>query len=124
MQRPGVDPDHVQMTDILCDFCHRPWTEDEPMVEGHRGSCICGRCLTVAYTEIIAAGGGEPNEARCVMCLEDERDRTSAKHGGEPCWRSPVHESAVICRRCIDLAASALHKDRDFAWTRPETETR
>ena len=121
MQRPGVDPDNVQMSDILCDFCRRGWTEDEPMVEGHRGSCICGRCLTVAYADVIAGGAGELSDARCVMCLEDESDRISAKHGGEPCWRSPAHDDAVMCRRCIELAAGALHKDRDVNWSKPVT---
>ena len=121
MQRPGVDPSNVQMSDILCDFCHRAWSEDEPMVEGHRGSCICGRCLTVAYTDAIIGGTGETSDARCVMCLEDERDRAAMKRGGQPCWRSPLHESAVICGRCIELAATALQKDGDFTWSKPSS---
>ena len=35
MQRPGTDPENVEMSDILCDFCLRAWTKDRPMVEGH-----------------------------------------------------------------------------------------
>ena len=44
----------MTMADFLCDFCRREWTEDSPMVEGHHGSLVCGRCLTVAYIEVVS----------------------------------------------------------------------
>jgi hypothetical protein len=122
MRKPGVDENNVQMSDVLCDFCRREWTEDEPMIEGHRGSCICGQCLTIAYTEVLlnetgtAAGG-----YFCMMCLEGGRDRESLGRGSEPGWQSPLHDAA-ICRRCIKLAAGSLHKSKDFAWTKPGRE--
>ena len=57
MRRPGTDENDVKMSDVLCDFCHRAWTEDVPMIEGHRGSCICARCLTVASSSIERQSG-------------------------------------------------------------------
>ena len=32
MRKPGTDPENVQMTDVLCDFCRRQWTEDVAMI--------------------------------------------------------------------------------------------
>ena len=32
-----------------CDFCRSGWDERLAIVEWHRGSIICGRCLSVAY---------------------------------------------------------------------------
>ena len=32
MRKPGTDADDVQMSDVLCDFCRRPWTMDVPMI--------------------------------------------------------------------------------------------
>ena len=61
MQRPGVDPDNVQMSDILCDFCRAEWVETLPMVEGHKGSTICGGCLSEAYLALVQ--GQAPGEA-------------------------------------------------------------
>lgn len=120
MRKPGVDENNVQMSDVLCDFCHREWVEDQPMMEGHQGSCICGNCLTVAYSEaVLAAGGAGTTDFRCPMCLETQKDRAELGRGDESGWASPLHPEAVICRRCIKLAAGALHKDKDFAWTKP-----
>ena len=53
MQRPGINPENAEMSDFLCDFCRQEWTTAIPMVEGHRGSLICGSCLTIAYTEVF-----------------------------------------------------------------------
>ena len=36
MHRPGADLAAMLPTDILCDFCARPWQDDIAMVEGHR----------------------------------------------------------------------------------------
>lgn len=112
MHRPGADPDRMAMSDFLCDFCRREWTEDAPMIEGHRGSIICGRCLTVAYTETILGGrGGAPPGASCTLCLETRAD---------PMWPSPSFPEAMICARCIRQAAGALSKDKESGWKRPE----
>lgn len=120
MRNPGTDQSNVQMSDVLCDFCHRKWTEDIPMIEGHRGSCICGRCLTIAYTDVVLNGvDSSPAQYTCPMCLESETDRAELDRADEPGWQSPMHEEAVICRRCIKLAAGALHKSSDFDWTKP-----
>lgn len=71
MRKPGTDEENVQMSDVLCDFCHSEWREDEPMIEGHHGSCVCGKCLTVAYTELlINKSDSAPAGYKCTMCLE------------------------------------------------------
>jgi len=120
MRKQGIDPNNVQMTDVLCDFCHRQWTDDEPMIEGHHGSCLCGRCLTVAYTEVILnASSTAPAEYKCPMCLEEAGDREALERAGEGGWQSPLHDDAVICKRCIELAARSLDKDRAWEWAAP-----
>jgi hypothetical protein len=113
MHRPGTDPAHVRMEDVLCDFCRAPWVEALPMVEGHRGSVICGRCLSVACATLapsLREGEGGRADSPCTMCLET-RD--------EPRWISPASPEASICARCIELAARTLERDRDFDWRRP-----
>lgn len=121
MRRPGTNPDDVQMSDVLCDFCHRAWTEDMPMLEGHHGSCVCGNCLTVAYTAVVLNGADDAgHEYLCPMCLEGPDDRAALDTADMPGWQSPAGDNAVICRRCIKLAAGALHKDADFDWRKPE----
>lgn len=112
MYRPGTDPENVQMSDVLCDFCHAAWTADLPLVEGHEGSVICGRCVSVGYAEVVLAGGGVGEVAglRCRMCLEERE---------EPQWESPLDGAVRICRRCIEMAAGAMEKDPDTAWQRP-----
>lgn len=112
MRKPGTDPQNVGMSDVICDFCHREWTEDVPMIEGHHGSCICGRCLRVAHAEVVEQGHGSAGDYTCPMCLEAEPDRRAMDRAGEAGWQSPLGEGAVICRRCIELAARALEKDR------------
>ena len=120
MRSPGTDETDVQMGDVLCDFCHRQWTAEEPMLEGHQGSCLCGKCLTVAYMEVVLHGHDTaPAEFTCPMCLEAAADRASLDRAGEPGWQSPLHEDAVMCRRCIELAARALHRDKEHDWTTP-----
>jgi len=108
----------MQMSDFLCDFCQRPWTDDIPMIEGHRGSAICGRCLTLAYTELAINKAGSPvpeNEhaAACVMCLNPDAG---------PLYRSELREEAVICRTCAKRAAGVLHKDPDYDWRKPPAD--
>lgn len=95
-----------------CDFCLNPWAEDRPMVEGHRGSLICARCLTVAYSEVVAheRGTTPPEGVACALCLEDR----SQAH-----WQSPAREQAWACERCIRQSGQMLEKDPDSGWTRP-----
>ena len=120
MRKPGTDENNVQMTDVVCDFCHREWAEDVPMIEGHHGSCLCGNCLTLAYAEVVVNGGSTaPPEFTCPMCLEKTPDRAAMGRADEPAWQSPLYEEAVICRRCINLAAASLGKDKDYNWTKP-----
>lgn len=112
MQRPGANPLDMQVEDFLCDFCAKAWDGEFPMVEGHKGSLICGDCLTVAYRQILVDDApNAPDGAPCTMCLE---------HRDEPAWRSPVREEAVICRRCCKQSAGRLTKDPDVAWEKPE----
>ena len=116
MHRPGTNTDDVQPSDILCDFCERPWGDEIPLVEGHQGSCICGNCLTVAWNAVIQAGlndapaDSEADPWTCTMCLENRKD---------PAFRSPARQEAIICRRCIRLSARALDTDTDHAWSKP-----
>ena len=110
MRKEETDSDNVQMSDVLCDFCHREWTEDVAMVEGHQGSCICGLCLRVAWESVVEGKLDDSTEGwKCTMCLE---------HREDPCYRSPAYEEAHVCRRCIRLSAQALRKD-DGAWDAP-----
>ena len=120
MHRPGTNPDDVEPSDILCDFCERPWSEEIPFVEGHQGSCICGNCLTVAWAAVIQGGlddspeHDEENPWTCTMCLEHRKD---------PAYQSPLREAALICRRCIRLSARALDTDPDHPWAKPTDDT-
>ncbi len=111
MRKPGTDPENVRMTDVLCDFCRREWTDDLPVIEGHQGSIVCGNCLTVAYTQVVlTAQDTGALGYTCTMCLEQRP---------EPAWQSPLHPESHICKRCINLAAGALAKDKTTGWTRP-----
>ena len=122
MRKPGTDPDNVSMSDVLCDFCHREWAEEVPMVEGHHGSCICGRCVSVAYAQLVQHEGiSEDAEYTCPLCLDGPEDRAALGRGDEPGWRSPVEEEAVACWRCVKMAAKTLGRDPESDWTVPGT---
>ncbi len=113
MRREGTDPDHVHMPDVLCDFCAQEWTTDRPMIEGHLGSCICGSCLAEAYRSVEIAGVDDRAAQvprTCTMCRE-ARD--------EPCREGAARPEAVICRRCITMAAKALSRDAESGWKLP-----
>lgn len=112
MFREGTNPADVQMSDVLCDFCQRPWALEIGMIEGHQGHVICGRCVTVAYA---AVGRAEEDAqgAQCYMCLENREN--------DPGWVSPLRDEAVICRRCVRMAATALEHDDEVQWKRPGT---
>jgi len=101
---------------FICDFCRKAWTEDNQMVEGHRGSLICASCLTVAYTEINAFHENPESDAtsKCTMCIEDRK----GAH-----WQSPIYEEAIICKRCARQAATTLQNDPDFEWEKPRATT-
>lgn len=94
-----------------CDFCHHPWAEDRPMIEGHHGSLICAHCLTVAYTAVALHDAADtPAVDHCAMCLEERH---------QPGWRSPIADDTVICLRCIKQGATTLEKDPDSHWRKP-----
>ena len=102
MYRPGADRSNIEMTDILCDFCHRTWGNEIPMVEGHQGSCVCGNCLMMAYSAVVLDKSLETTSGyKCPMCLEADEDRAELKRADEAGWQSPAWPDAVICRRCI-----------------------
>ncbi|MFG0285699.1 MAG: ClpX C4-type zinc finger protein [Phycisphaerales bacterium JB039] len=97
---------------FLCDFCHSPWSEDRPMVEGHRGSLICARCLTLAFRAIVHEPvAADCEQGECALCLQ---------YREEPTWPSPLDETIRACYRCVTQSARVLEKDPDFAWQAPE----
>ncbi|MGD9692509.1 MAG: hypothetical protein AB7G17_10850 [Phycisphaerales bacterium] len=112
MHNPDADPLNMRPEDFWCDFCRRAWAEDLPMVEGHQGSLICGKCLSVAYSEVgrTEDAGSSGEGGKCVMCLEE-------KEG--PLWRSVMDEGKAICRRCVRQSAGMLEKDGETGWERP-----
>ena len=110
MQRPGCDPDNMEPADFLCDFCGQCWADGRPMVEGHRGSLICGPCLGVAYVEVVQGGArSAPGGAACTLCLE-------ARDGAM--WASGARE-AFACLRCVKQSAGVLTKDPESGWRKP-----
>ncbi len=122
MRKPGTDENDVQMTDVLCDFCEREWSEDIPMMEGHEGSCVCGNCLKLAYADVVLNGhDSAPDwDWQCPLCLEKNDDRTALNRADEPGWQSPIREEAVLCRRCLKMGAGVLGKDPEMDWEKPE----
>lgn len=112
MHRPGADMENAGPEDFLCDYCHHHWSDDRPMVEGHRGSLICGKCLTVAYREVVLGGGGvgPSSGAACALCLQTNPTRH---------WVSPLDENVLACVSCIEKSARMLAKDPDSDWTPP-----
>ena len=112
MRREGTNEDNLLPEDFLCDFCGNHWAEDRPMVEGHRGSLICGRCLTVAFAEVVNLGGGEtvPEIITCLLCLQ---------HQETPHWKGP-RENTWACTKCIRQSAAILQKDKESGWKKPE----
>lgn len=96
-----------------CDYCRTQWDEKRPMVEGHRGSLICGSCLSIAYTELVHLTSGcvPDRKDACLLCLENGRDELH--------WASPIDETVIACRRCIKQSAGVLHKDPDSPWKKP-----
>jgi hypothetical protein len=110
MRRDGCDEENLKPQDFLCDFCLNHWAEDRPMVEGHRGSLICSRCLTEAYRTVIRENTGEtvPSMINCTLCVA---------HHDTPHWKGLA--GPVACKRCIEQSARILEKDPDAGWKRP-----
>jgi hypothetical protein len=98
---------------FLCDFCHSPWAEDRPMVEGHRGSLICSRCLTIAFGA-LALRDPPPEDCvqgECTLCLQ---------YREVPTWPSPVDDGVRACYRCVTQSARVLEKDAESGWKAPQ----
>lgn len=113
MHRPGSDPENMAAEDFLCDFCERCYSPDRPMMEGHRGSLICGPCLSASFVSLWYANEGEPAPAKdvCLMCLAEN---------GDPIWRSPLRAEKFICKRCSKQSVVMLERDKEAGWKRPE----
>ncbi len=96
-----------------CDFCSKVWDPSgaEIMIEGHKGSLLCFKCLSAAYASVVLHKTGDEFKGQmCVMCLEER---------AQPQWESPVNEGKRVCLRCMKQAATALEKDAEIGWTRP-----
>jgi hypothetical protein len=105
------DPTATGADFFVCDFCRKAWAEDRPMVEGHQGSLVCSKCLSLAYMDVVHLGGGhEQAGLKCTMCLEERKDAQ---------WSSPAFGESRICRRCIKQSATVLEKDEEAGWKRP-----
>lgn len=81
------------------------------MVEGHKGSLICARCLTLACRALA--------DGSAVMMEDTSSCTTCLMHKREPSWQSPAYPEAWICTWCIEKSAAMLERDPDFAWSRP-----
>jgi len=111
MHREGIDPEQVQPEDILCDYCHRAaWAAEEPCVEGHQGSIVCGECLTLAYSDLVLQKTERKAIGACRMCLEDREDSS---------WHGIADPTAFICKRCVKQSAGVLQKSTHWDWTKP-----
>lgn len=112
MQRPGANPDNMEISDFLCDFCMRAWDGTFAMVEGHKGSLICGECLTDAYRAlVILQSPSAPAGYTCTMCLEGRE---------QPAYVGSQNAAAHICLRCCKQSATRLEKDMEGEWSRPQ----
>lgn len=103
--------------DFLCDFCLRHWREDLPMVEGHRGSLICGECLTRAYAMLVLDQGGAKvrEHDNCTLCL---LHRDVEHFAGLPSAEAS-RADPVACRSCVEQAVRTLERDPSSGWKRP-----
>lgn len=111
MHTTRPDGTHVSSS---CDFCQVVWDPytGPYMIEGHQGSLVCSRCLSIAYADVVLHGGGhELTGQKCTMCLEERE---------QPQWQSPVLEQNRICLRCIRQGATAMEKDAESGWTKPK----
>jgi len=111
MRKEGIDEENAQMSDFLCDYCGTEWTEDLAMIEGHKGSIICGVCLREAFRQVIVLGQNNAEEGySCNLCLLTK---------AEPAWKSSA-TAATICAWCINRSGGMVAKDSDSGWKKPE----
>jgi hypothetical protein len=98
---------------FTCDFCANAWAEDRPMVEGHKGSLICGPCLTLSYrlVHLQKSGITVPETVVCTLCQQH--------HEGKQHWESPVNDGAYACEKCIKQSSRVLQKDVESGWKIP-----
>lgn len=116
MQRAGIDPNNVQMSDILCDFCLTEWTTEVIFIEGHQGSVICTNCLGIAVLEVAGTATIKITpDMKCTLCLGD-------RSADVPGWGSPVNDRAWVCKSCVELAVGTITKDPATDWTPPGAE--
>lgn len=82
------------------------------MVEGHKGSLICAKCLSMAYAQVIHArqGHGPREGVRCTLCLMTKEQLH---------WESPLSDEGIACEECIRRSARMLAKDPDYEWEPP-----
>jgi len=138
VHRPGSNPLDMQMSDFLCDFCMKSWSESTPFVEGHHGSCICGDCLRAAAKTRGATMPSEHSDERSFNASEAGPARPGASAMSKPAsaadmaversctmclearaehgWQSEKR-AAWICDRCIDQASRVLSKHRSAGWS-------
>ncbi len=112
-------------TDFLCDFCGCSYRDDRPMIEGHRGSLICGVCLGRAYSQLVVRNAGitVPEHIACTLCLMNKQGdyyqspvRATATEHGADIEQAP---GACACRWCVDRSAQMLAKDSEANWKLP-----
>ncbi len=126
MHRANADPENMLPEDFVCDFCGCSYRDDRPMIEGHRGSLICGVCLSKAYTQVVLHNSGitVPEHIACALCLMNKRGDY---------WQSPVSAAvtpdgevvieatpgACACRWCVERSAKMLAADAEAGWKMP-----
>lgn len=111
MRKPGADEENILPSDFLCDFCGSEWAEELPMVEGHKGSLICGACLREAYRQVVMLKrSNAPEGYACTLCLLTKT---------EPAWTPSPSAPTAACQWCIERSAKLLTKDPESKWTIP-----
>lgn len=125
-----MDPDNASMADFICDFCLRPWADDRPMVEGHRGSLICSDCLTLAFDELWNRLAGAHADRACTLCLEQRREACWSPQTWPPAGPGVVPNLPIstapplACKRCTKQSTVMLERDPDSNWKRPAPSQR
>lgn len=92
---------------IVCDFCHRDWDGQEPMIEGHHGSILCLECLKVALVE----QGMREEKYKCTLCLRFNLPPAM------PRWSNRAHPEAIVCQECLYQAARGFSRNPEVPWT-------
>jgi hypothetical protein len=111
--------------DFICDFCGSTWKPDRPMVEGHRGSLVCGVCLASAYRQVVTQNAGVtvPEHVACTLCLMNKTGDYWQSAVRVELREGEVHIDAepgnAACKWCIEKSAGMLEKDGESGWKRP-----